>query len=204
MQEPVQPTKNPFLLFQQWFDEACKTEPCDPNAICLATVDADGRPSARMVLLKDYDAKGFVFYTNYESRKGQALQANPDRAAFCMHWKSLNRQVRVEGIVEPVTEEEANAYFQSRPRGSRIGAWASKQSRKLDDRQILIDRVAELEKQYEGLEEIPRPAHWSGFRLVPDRIEFWAEQPFRLHDRVLYQKTGDDPANDWSWHRLYP
>lgn len=200
MQQPVQPTKNPFDLFTQWFDEACKAEPRDPNAMCVASADADGRLSNRMVLLKDYDQRGFVFYTNFESRKGQALQANPDRVASCMHWKSLNKQIRIEGVVEKVSEAEADAYYASRPRGSRIGAWASDQSRPLDSRDTLVNRVAELEKQFEGQDDIPRPARWSGFRIIPDRIEFWAEQPFRLHDRVQYVRNGDN----WTWHRLYP
>jgi pyridoxamine 5'-phosphate oxidase len=196
---PVQPTQDPLILFTQWFEEATANEPCDPNALALATVDADGSASVRMVLLKDFDARGFTFYTNYESRKGKALLANP-KAAMCFHWKSLSKQIRIEGAIAPVSDAEADAYFASRPRSSRIGAWASLQSQLLPDRSVFEERIAALEAQYEGQEDIPRPPHWSGFRLTPSVIEFWAEQPFRLHDRVVYKRSGDA----WTWHRIYP
>jgi len=188
---------DPFALFSQWFAEASETEPNDPNAMTLATSTPDGRPSARMVLLKGHDAEGFVFYTNLESRKGEELAANP-RAALLFHWKSLHRQVRVEGAVWAVDDEEADAYFASRPRLSRLGAWASRQSRPLTGRFELERRVAEYELRYSGA--VPRPPHWSGFRVVPGRIEFWRERPFRLHDRTLYQRTADG----WAVSRLYP
>ena len=194
---------DPIARFEAWLAEATKGESNDPEAVCLATATPEGRPSARMVLLKGVDARGFVFYTNLESRKGEELAANPE-AALCFHWKSLRRSVRVEGRVEPVSGEEADAYYASRARGSRIGAWASRQSRPLEGRFALEKAVAEYTLKF-GLGEIPRPPFWSGFRLVPRRIEFWRDMPFRLHDRQVFHRTeaaGGAPA--WRQEALYP
>jgi pyridoxamine 5'-phosphate oxidase len=191
-------TEDPIALFRGWMDEAAKTEPNDPNAVCLATATPDGAPSARMVLLKDVDARGFVFYTNLESRKGGELAANP-QAAMCFHWKTLQRSVRVEGAVEPVSAAEADAYYASRARGSRIGAWASRQSRPLEGRFALEKAVAEVTLKF-GVGEIPRPPFWSGFRLMPRRIEFWRDMPFRLHERRVFHKAGAG----WELEMLYP
>ncbi|MBB4002977.1 pyridoxamine 5'-phosphate oxidase [Aurantimonas endophytica] len=191
---------DPFGLFANWLAEAEASEPNDPNALALATVDETGLPDVRMVLLKDFDAAGFVFYTNFESSKGRQLLASR-KAAMCFHWKSLRRQVRVRGPVEVVSEAEADAYFTSRPLGSRIGAWASAQSRPLESRAVLEARVAELGDQY-GDSAVPRPPHWSGFRLVPQQIEFWHDGAFRLHDRALFSRDGD--AGAWRIERLYP
>ena len=193
---------DPFTLFADWYAEAEQTEPNDPNAMALATVGADGMPSVRMVLLKDYDAEGFVFYTNLESRKGTDLLAHP-KAAFVMHWKSLKRQVRVEGPVSQVDDAEADAYFASRSRGSQIGAWASKQSRPLESRYELEKRAARYGAQF-GVDTVPRPPHWSGFRITPRRIEFWQEGRFRLHDRLVYESAGEGAADGWTLQRLYP
>lgn len=190
--------RDPFLLFARWLDEARVGEPNDPNAMTLATADARGRPSARMVLLKDTDARGFVFYTNLESRKGGELRQNPF-AALLFHWKSLRRQVRVEGAVEPVSAEEADAYFASRPRGSQIGAWASDQSRPLESRFHLEKQVAEVTARH-LVGSIPRPPHWSGFRVVPEAIEFWQDKPFRLHDRLVFRRA----EGGWTTVRLFP
>ena len=192
-------TDDPIAVFAGWMAEATKSEPNDPNAVCLATCTPEGRPSARMVLLKDVDARGFVFYTNLESRKGGELAANPF-AALCFHWKTLQRSVRVEGPVEAVTAAEADAYYASRARGSRIGAWASRQSRPLEGRFALEKAVAEYTLKF-GLGEIPRPAHWSGFRLVPDRMELWRDMPFRLHERRVFHRT---PSQGWEMEMLYP
>jgi len=191
---------DPFALFERWFKEAKEKEPNDPNGMALATADASGFPDVRMVLLKGVDPTGFVFYTNAESAKGVQLAANP-RAAICMHWKSLRRQVRVRGLIEPATDAEADAYFVSRDRGARLGAWASEQSRPLPDRLALEKRIAEFALKY-GLGEIPRPPHWRGYRLVPLAFEFWRDRPFRLHDRLTF--TRETPASAWSSARLYP
>ncbi len=189
---------DPILLFKHWLDEAKAAEPNDPTAMTLATADAAGRPSARMVLLKDADSAGFVFYTNLESRKGGELRVNP-QAALLFHWKSLRRQVRIEGRVEAVTAAEADAYYASRARGSQIGAWASDQSRPLESRFHLERRVAEVTARH-LVGTIPRPAHWSGFRVVPEALEFWQDKPFRLHDRLVYRRAADG----WATSRLFP
>jgi pyridoxamine 5'-phosphate oxidase len=191
-------TEDPIALFEAWMAEAAASEPNDPNAVCLATATPEGRPSARMVLLKGVDARGFVFYTNLESRKGGELAANPF-AALCFHWKTLQRSVRVEGAVEAVSAEEADAYYASRARGSRIGAWASRQSRPLEGRFALEKAVAEYTVKF-GLGEIPRPAFWSGFRLLPSRIELWRDMPFRLHERRVFHRAGEG----WEMEMLYP
>jgi len=191
---------NPFALFAEWFAEAEGSEPSDPNAMALATVDGDGLPNVRMVLLKGVDDGGFVFYTNTESAKGGELASAP-KAALCFHWKSLRRQIRVRGPVEPVTEEEADAYYDSRHRTSRIGAWASKQSRPLESRFALEKEIAKFAAKF-GIGHIPRPQHWSGFRIVPVQIEFWHERAFRLHDRIVYRRDG--PGGRWHKDRLYP
>lgn len=194
---------DPYPLFQAWLDEAKGTEINDPNAMTVATCTRDGVPSARIVLLKDFDARGFVFYTNYQGRKGHELIANP-RVALLFHWKTLQRQVRVEGDVETVTDAEADAYFHSRARISRLGALASDQSRPLPSRAELERRVAELDARYPG-DTIPRPPHWSGFRVVPRSIEFWQDMPFRLHDRRVYTRVdGTQAGGGWSVGALYP
>jgi pyridoxamine 5'-phosphate oxidase len=189
---------DPFVMFRNWFAEAQQSEPSDPNAMTLATCSPAGCPASRIVLLKDWDAAGFVFYTNVESRKGDELAANP-RAALLFHWKSLRRQVRIEGDVEQATEAEADAYYASRPRISRLGAWASIQSRPLPERAELERRLSKYEAEYPG-ENIPRPPYWSGYRVVPARIEFWQDMPFRLHDRTVFTRTEDG----WSQSKLYP
>jgi pyridoxamine 5'-phosphate oxidase len=189
---------DPFAVFAEWFKAAEAAEPNDPNAMSLATVDADGMPNVRTVLLKGCDAHGFVFYTNYESAKGRELLANP-KAALNFHWKSLGRQVRVRGAVAPLSAAEADAYFASRPRGSRIGAWASQQSRPLESRFALEKAVAAYTAKF-AIGEIPRPDYWSGFRLAPREIEFWSAGTFRLHDRVVFRRAGEG----WEKTRLYP
>lgn len=189
---------DPYALFAEWMAEATASEVNDPNAMCLATCTPDGRPSARMVLLKGVDDRGFVFYTNLESRKGGELAANP-QAALCFHWKSLARSVRVEGEVEPVSDAEADAYYQSRSRGSRIGAWASRQSRPLEGRFALEKAVAEYTLKF-GVSEVPRPAHWSGLRVLPRRMEFWRDMPFRLHERRVFKAA----AGGWETEALFP
>lgn len=190
----------PFALFADWLAEAKKTEPNDPNAMALATVDAAGMPDVRMVLLKDVSAAGFVFYTNADSAKGLELAAQP-QAALCFHWKSLRRQVRVRGAVSFVSDAEADAYFQSRDRGARIGAWASTQSQPLEGRFALEARIAQFTAQF-GVGEIPRPPNWRGYRLAPVQIEFWRDRPFRLHDRLQFARAAPELA--WAKSRLYP
>lgn len=189
----------PIALFIDWLADARGTEPNDPNAMALATVDADGRPDARMVLLKDVDARGFTFYSNQESAKGEQLWAHPN-AALLFHWKSLRRQVRVRGSVEPVSAAEADAYFASRAKESRVGAWASDQSRPLADRATLEGRVAELTARFEGA-DVPRPERWTGWRVKPEQIEFWRDRSFRLHDRLRFDRASDGA---WLRTRLWP
>ena len=194
----ITPTSDPLDLFHAWFDAAKQREPAEPNAVALATVAPDGHPSLRMVLLKGVDARGFVFYTNYESRKGRELLATR-RAALCFYWKSLKRQVRVEGPAAPVEPEEADAYFASRDRGSQLGAWASLQSRPMSGKMELMGRVAKFTAQF-GIGAVPRPPHWSGFRIRHERLEFWQEGRFRLHDRLVYEREGAG----WRTDVLYP
>jgi len=191
---------DPFGLFAEWLEDAKKKEPNDANAMALATADAHGAPDVRMVLLKDVSANGFVFYSNAESRKGTQLAANP-QAALCFHWKSLRRQVRVAGKVEPATEAETDAYFATRAKDSQIGAWASEQSRPMEGRFELEKRIAQFAIKY-GLGKTPRPPHWRGWRIVPTRIEFWRDRPFRLHDRLEFTRAGAEAA--WTTRRLYP
>jgi len=191
----------PFVLFDRWLADATASEPNDPTAMALATVDAEGLPNVRMVLLKGVDVRGFVFYTNTESAKGTEL-IGQGKAAAVFHWKSLRRQVRVRGPVERVTDAEADEYFATRPRGSRIGAWASQQSRPLESRFALEKAVASYTARY-AVGEVPRPAHWTGFRILPVSIEFWHDRPFRLHDRVQFRRQ--QPEGPWTAKdRLYP
>ena len=192
--------EEPFRLFAEWMRDAEAKELNDPNAMAVASVDESGLPDVRMVLLKGFDEAGFVFYTNFESKKGRELLATA-KAALLFHWKSLRRQVRVRGPVEIVTDAEADAYFASRARASRIGAWASKQSRPLESRFALEKAVAEYGLKY-ALGEVPRPPHWSGFRIVPTAIEFWHDRPFRLHDRIEFTRSA--PGAAWVKDRLYP
>jgi len=190
----------PMQLFTEWLEEASGTEPNDPAAMSVATVDADGLPNVRMTLLKGFDERGFVFYTNFESQKGTEILASR-KAALGFHWKSLRRQVRIRGPVELVSDAEADAYYRSRPRDSRIGAWASQQSRPLESRFALEKAVAKYAAKY-AIGEVPRPPHWSGFRVQPVYIEFWKDGAFRLHDRMVFRRDGGDGA--WSKTRLYP
>ncbi|MFP4519619.1 MAG: pyridoxamine 5'-phosphate oxidase [Oceanicaulis sp.] len=192
--------EDPFALFEDWMAAAKKSEPNDPNAMALSTADADGFPDVRMVLLKDVDARGFVFYTNTESAKGLQLQDNA-RAALCFHWKSLRRQVRVRGHVSRVSDEDADAYYASRARDSRIGAWASKQSRPLESRFALEKAVAGYAAKF-NFGDIPRPDFWTGFRIAPVHIEFWRDRAFRLHDRMAFDRA--DLDGRWTVTRLYP
>jgi len=190
--------QTPFTLFASWFAAASQAELNDPNAMTVATATQAGLPSARIVLLKDWDENGFVFYTNTTSRKGHELAANQN-AALLFHWKSRRQQVRIEGRVEAVTDAEADAYYNSRPRNSRLGAWASIQSAPLASRAQLEGRLAEFEARYPG-EAIPRPAHWSGYRVVPSWFEFWQDMPFRLHDRTTFTRS----ASGWVSGKLFP
>lgn len=189
---------DPHQLFEEWFALARESEPNDHNAVALATADASGRPSVRMVLLKGHDERGFVFYTNIDSRKGGELESNPN-AALLFHWKSLRRQVRIEGPVGPVSTAEADAYFATRSRDSQLGAWASRQSRPLDSRETFERAYEEVRARFDGV-EVPRPPRWSGFRVAPVRIEFWTDRAHRLHERRLFTRTSDG----WSEGLLYP
>jgi pyridoxamine 5'-phosphate oxidase len=189
---------DPIALFVRWLEEALKKEPNDANAMTLATVDADGMPDARMVLLKGVDERGFTFFTNLASDKGRQLVAHP-KAALVFHWKSLRRQVRVRGDVAPVTATEADDYWATRARSAQIGAWASEQSRELPDRLALERRIAEMGLRF-GLAKVPRPPHWSGFRLTPQHLEFWRDRPFRLHERLVFDRAGEA----WTAKRLFP
>jgi pyridoxamine 5'-phosphate oxidase len=189
---------DPLALFDQWYAEARKSEPNDAEAMTLATTDADGQPSARIVLLKGHGPDGFVFYTNEQSAKGDQLLASP-KAALLFHWKSLRRQLRIEGRVDRVPDAEADAYFATRGRDSQLGAWASDQSRPLDSRATFEQRFEEMKTRFEG-HDVPRPPHWRGYRVIPDRIEFWTDRPHRLHERRLFVRAGDD----WSEGLLYP
>lgn len=191
---------DPFALFARWFELAKASELNDPNGMTVATADESGLPDARMVLMKDFDERGFVFYTNTQSAKGRQLEANP-QAALLFHWKSLRRQVRVRGTVARVSDAEADLYFASRPRDSQIGAWASDQSRPMEGRFVLERRAAELAIKF-GLKSVPRPPHWTGFRVTPIRLEFWRDRPFRLHDRLVFERAA--PGAPWTQSRLYP
>jgi len=189
---------DPFALFDEWLAEARTSEINDPEAMALATADASGQPSVRMVLLKGHGPDGFVFYTNEQSAKGEDLAANP-RAALLFHWKSLRRQVRIEGKVERVPDAQADVYFATRARDSQLGAWASDQSRRLDSRQTFESRFEEVKRRFEG-EDVPRPPHWRGYRVVPERVEFWLDRPHRLHERRLFTRDGEG----WTEGLLYP
>lgn len=195
---PLLSEADPIALFGAWLKEAGEREPNDPNAMALATADADGFPDVRMVLLKDAGPEGFVFYTNLDSAKGRQLAANP-KAALLFHWKTLRRQIRVRGAVSPVTDAEADAYFATRARPAQIGAWASSQSRELPDRLALEKKIAEVGLKF-GLGKVTRPPHWSGFRLTPEAIEFWRDRPFRLHERLVFERA----PGGWTTKRLFP
>ena len=197
---PLSETVDPIALFGEWLEAAKAGEPNDPNAMALATVDADGLPDVRMVLLKDVDARGFTFYTNTTSAKGLQLAGQP-KAALLFHWKSLRRQVRVRGPIEPVSEAEADAYFASRARASQIGAWASDQSSPMESRLALEGRIAEYGLKF-GLGKVPRPPHWTGYRLAPQAMEFWRDRPFRLHERLVFARAGGEAR--WTTSRLFP
>ncbi len=199
-QGDVFPVHDPFALFAIWLEKAGETEPNDPNTMAVATAGADHLPNVRMLLLKDVDACGLTFYTNVESAKGDELVANP-QAAACFHWKTIRRQVRFRGPVERVSDEEANAYFATRARNAQLGAHASAQSRPMESREALEQEIARLDKLYDGA-DVPRPAHWSGYRLRPVEIEFWVNRPFRLHDRLVYRR--DNAEADWRSERVYP
>ena len=190
--------KKPIELFKEWFEEAKKSEINDPNAMNLATISSDGKISSRIVLLKSYDDKGFVFYTNSNSKKGKSIQNNRS-VALNFHWKTLQRQIRIEGEVSQISNRDADEYYNSRPLGSRIGAWASLQSEELDDRSTLTKRVEEFERKYSN-NEVPRPTHWNGYLVTPRLIEFWQDMPFRLHDRLEFRRVKDS----WVSRKLYP
>ena len=189
--------QNPFDLFNNWYDLACKTEINDPNAMTLSTI-LNNQPSSRVVLLKSHDEKGFVFYTNSNSKKGKSISEN-NNIALNFHWKTQNRQIRIEGQAKIVSSEIADSYFNSRPRGSQIGAWSSNQSAELNARSELIENIKKFEKKYED-QDIPRPSHWNGYLVKPQLIEFWQEMPFRIHDRVVYTLLN----NEWEIKKLYP
>ncbi len=197
-QKLINSDKKPIELFQEWFEEAKKSEINDPNAMNLATISSDGKPSSRIVLLKSYDDKGFVFYTNSNSKKGRAIKNN-DSVALNFHWKTLQRQIRIEGNVSQISNAEADAYYNSRPLGSRIGAWASLQSEELDDRSTLTKRVEEFEKKFSD-NDVPRPSYWNGYIVTPILIEFWQDMPFRLHDRLEFRMEN----GGWVTRKLYP
>ncbi len=199
MSSTDQAETDPFAWFQRWMTEAEASEPSNPNAMTVVTVRPDGRPSARTILLKGVDPRGFVFYTNTQSRKGDELASNP-LISLLFYWKSLDRQIRIEGRVESVTAAEADAYYATRPRVSRLGAWASDQSRPLSERAELERRLKSFEEKFPG-EDIPRPPHWSGYRVLPDRFEFWQDMPFRLHDRTIFEQT---PDGGWKSGKLFP
>ena len=192
--------EEPFALFSEWLNEAFKSEPADGNAMTLATVDKDGLPDARMVLLKGVDPVGFVFYSHIDSAKGRELKENP-KAALVFHWKSLRRQVRIRGSVEPVSAAEADAYFATRPKQAQLGAWASKQSQPLESRFAFEQQIAKYAAKY-IIGEVPRPPGWSGWRVVPIAFEFWHDRPYRLHDRIVFTRA--TPKDAWTKTRLYP
>jgi len=194
----AEPGDDPISLFESWFESARKSGLFLPEAMTLSTATSDGKPSSRMVLLKSVEKAGFTFYTNYDSRKASDLDSNP-HAALLFHWPILQRQVRIEGRIERISREESGEYFHSRSKGSQIGAWASKQSSELDQRKTLENQVREFEAKFAG-EEIPLPDNWGGYRVIPERIEFWQGRPFRLHDRLVFERK----ASEWSTHRLYP
>lgn len=196
----IKTSDDPITLFQSWLSQATKNETNDPGAMALATCSKDGKPSVRMILLKQFDENGFKFHTNKESQKGGELAENP-YAALCFHWKSLRKQVRAEGKIEIVTEKEADDYFANRPYERQVGAWASQQSRPLESRAHLEERITELQAQYPKGATVPRPSYWIGYRLIPQTIEFWWDNPDRLHDRLKYTKNSD---GNWDIQRLYP
>lgn len=200
MSDKDQLPNNPYELFSDWLNQAEQSEPNDHNAMCLATATPDGKPSTRMVLLKGLDERGFVFYTNADSRKGKEILNNP-YASVCFHWKSLLKQVRVEGVLEEISSEEADKYYSTRHRSSRVGAWASKQSQPLGSRKELEEFVSDYETKFEGQEDIPRPPYWKGFRIKPSAIEFWIDGEYRLHERYVYTP---DNSGAWERHMLYP
>lgn len=196
----ISEVNEPLSAFAEWLKEAEASEPNDPTAVALASVDSDGMPNVRMVLLKGFDERGFVFYTNFESQKGEEI-LQQKKAAMCFHWKSLRRQVRIRGDIEVVSDEEADAYYQSRARASRIGAWASKQSRPLESRFALEKEVAKYTAKY-ALGQVPRPPHWGGIRIIPTYIELWKDGAFRLHDRIVFQRANS--SENWTKTRFYP
>ena len=193
----IEHIKDPFVLFKKWYDLACKTEINDPNAMTLSTI-SNNQPSSRVVLLKSYDEKGFIFYTNSNSKKGKSIKEN-NNVALNFHWKTQNRQIRIEGIANIVSKEVADSYFKTRPRNSQIGAWSSNQSDDLSSRDELVKNIKDFEMKYKD-KDIPRPSHWNGYLVMPNLIEFWQEMPFRFHDRVLYLKSD----NSWKIKKLYP